>query len=69
MNIRITDNGGKVSSGAMDNGRVIKLPSNLKAAAITALDIWAQEYTNQDFETFTNQLMTALRFEHENSGD
>lgn len=63
MNIRINDKDGKVISAAMDGGKVVKLPSNLKAAAIVLIDIWEQEYEDQSFDSFKEQVLAALDFE------
>lgn len=63
MNIRINDKDGKVVSAAMDGGKVVKLPSNLKAAALVLIDIWHQEYSDQSFDSFKEQVLAALDFE------
>ena len=65
MNIRINDKGGKVISAAMDNGGVVKLHSGLKAAALVLLDIWKQEYGDQSYESFKEQLIAGLDFMHD----
>lgn len=63
MNIRINDKDGKVVSAAMDGGKVVKLPSNLKAAAMVLIDIWEQEYEDKSFDSFKEQVLAALDFE------
>ena len=66
MNIRIKDENGKVTSGAMENGKVIQLHSSLKAAVLVMLDIYEQDYLGQSFESFVGQVAAALRMEQEN---
>lgn len=63
MNIRINDNEGKVTYGAMYEGNVVKLHSGLKAAVLVLKDIWRQEYPDQSADDFKEQLLTAFDLE------
>ena len=63
MNIRINDKDGKITYGAMYEGKVVQLHSGLKAAVLVLKDIWRQEYPDQSFDAFKEQLITALGME------
>lgn len=65
MNIRISDNGGRVVTAVMDNGRIVDMHSDLKVACAVLLDVWKQEYGDQSYESFKEQLIAGLDFMHD----
>lgn len=65
MNIRISDNGGRVVTAVMDNGRIVDMHSDLKVACVVLLDVWKQEYGDQSYESFKDQLIAGLDYLHD----
>ena len=65
MNIRISDNGGRVVTGVMDNGEIVDMHSDLKVTCTVLLDVWKQEYGDQSYESFKEQLIAGLDFMHD----
>ena len=65
MNIRISDNGGRVVTGVMDNGEIVDMHSDLKVTCTVLLDIWKQEYGDQSYDSFKDQLIAGLDYLHD----
>lgn len=65
MNIRISDNGGRVVTGVMDNGEIVDMHSDLKVASTVLLDIWAADFGDQSYESFKDQLIAGLDYLHD----
>ena len=65
MNIRISDNGGRVVTAVMDNGRIVDMHSDLKVACTVLLDIWAADFGDQSYDSFKDQLIAGLDFMHD----
>ena len=62
MNIRIKDNDGRVVTAVMDNGEIVDMHSDLKVACAVLLDVWKQEYGDQSYESFKDQLIAGLDY-------
>ena len=65
MNIRISDNGGRVVTAVMDNGEIVDMHSDLKVASTVLLDIWAADFGDQSYESFKDQLIAGLDYLHD----
>ena len=65
MNIRISDNGGRVVTGVMDNGEIVDMHGDLKVASTVLLDIWAADFGDQSYESFKDQLIAGLDYLHD----
>lgn len=65
MNIRISDNGGRVVTAVMDNGEIVDMHSDLKVTCTVLLDIWKQEYGDQSYDSFKDQLIAGLDYLHD----
>ena len=65
MNIRISDNGGRVVTGVMDNGEIVDMHSDLKVACTVLLDIWKADFCDQSYESFKDQLIAGLDYLHD----
>lgn len=65
MNIRISDNGGRVVTAVMDNGEIVDMHSDLKVASTVLLDIWAADFGDQSYDSFKDQLIAGLDYLHD----
>lgn len=65
MNIRISDNGYRVVTAVMDNGRIVDMHSDLKVACAVLLDIWDKDFGDRSYESFKEQLIAGLDFMHD----
>lgn len=65
MNIRISDNGGRVVTAVMDNGEIVDMHSDLKVAGTVLLDIWAADFGDQSYDSFKDQLIAGLDYLHD----